>query len=316
MSLRSTAAPGCGCVSAAPDTLRLVARVAILGRPTATNGRLLASWRELGIDVSLVDPLRALDLLGAGDVAVARIDVRATLDGVEPGLELLPELMWRGVHVFNTQAALLAAHDKLVTAGALWEAGIPHPRTAQLEPGAPAPLEPPLVVKPRFGSWGRDVFRCEDDDSFRACLAEIADRPWFRRHGALLQELLPTSGRDLRVLVAHGAAVGVATRIAAPGEWRTNVSLGGRLEPATADPATLALALAAARAIGADLVTADLLPLPSGGYIVLELNGAGEFDPGYGLGGRDVDADLACALGLLRSETIRPWPAASALRER
>jgi glutathione synthase/RimK-type ligase-like ATP-grasp enzyme len=48
------------------------------------------------------------------------------------------------------------------------------------------------------------------------------------------------------------------------------------------------LALAAARAIEADLVGVDLLPTPDGGYVVIELNGAVEFNEEYALDGGDV----------------------------
>jgi hypothetical protein len=59
------------------------------------------------------------------------------------------------------------------------------------------------------------------------------------------------------------------------------------------------LAAAAAAAIGADLVGVDLLPLPGGGYTVIELNGAVEFDEDYSLPGGDVYRDAAAALGVL-----------------
>ena len=49
-----------------------------------------------------------------------------------------------------------------------------------------------------------------------------------------------------------------------------------------------ALALAAARAVGADLVGIDLLPDGEGGYVVLELNGAVEFTQDYSLREGDV----------------------------
>src|SRR5205814_4316984 len=87
---------------------------------------------------------------------------------------------------------------------------------------------------------------------------------------------------DLRVVVAAGSVVGAARRVAAPGEWRTNVSLGGRSEPAEPPPLACKLAIAAAGAIGADLVGVDLLPTRSG-FVVAELNGAVDFRPWYAL---------------------------------
>ena len=76
--------------------------------------------------------------------------------------------------------------------------------------------------------------------------------------------------------------IGAVKRIARPGEWRTNVALGAvrvRVDPS---PAACELAIAAAAAIGADLVGVDLLPTGPGRYVVLELNGAVDFAPVYG----------------------------------
>jgi hypothetical protein len=63
--------------------------------------------------------------------------------------------------------------------------------------------------------------------------------------------------------------------------------------------AARAVALAAANAVGADLVGVDLLPLRYGSYTVLELNGAVEFTVDYGLDGGDMFEDAARALGLV-----------------
>lgn len=78
------------------------------------------------------------------------------------------------------------------------------------------------------------------------CLETIKDRAWSRRHGAIVQELVPSAGRDLRVIVAGGRVVGAAERVAAVGEWRTNVSLGGTLEPARLSEDAAELAATAA----------------------------------------------------------------------
>ncbi len=88
--------------------------------------------------------------------------------------------------------------------------------------------------------------------------------------------------------------------MAAAGEWRTNISLGGRLESADPPPEAVAEAERAARALAIDLAGVDLLPWDDD-WVVLELNGAADFDERYSLGGRDVHAEIARALALGRT---------------
>jgi RimK family alpha-L-glutamate ligase len=276
------------------------------GEANLTNGVLAARWRTLGIPAEVVRPTDARARLAIGDVAIARMDVAASLDGVEPGLLQLFLLERAGLDVRNAAPALLAVHDKLRTARLLTANGLPHPRTGLVrDPEEPLPLPAPLVLKPRFGSWGRDIVRCRSEREARGALRKLAGRPWFRRHGALVQELIEPRGSDVRVVVAGGRVVGGIRRIAAPGEWRTNTSLGGTRARSEPDASAAALAAAAARAAGIDLVGVDLLPLRSGRYAVLELNGAVDFDGTYSLPHRDVFRDAAAALRL------QPGPAAA-----
>ncbi len=272
-------------------------RFAIVTHRASSTNLELASRPLTGRRSVLLSPVDALRSLARGDVALGRLDVRATLDGVEDGLAALALLAGRGVTVLNQPSALLAAHDKLLTARALERAGLPHPRTALLLPGAAPPaLEIPCVLKPRFGSWGRDVVLCRSRDQLVRALDELAARPWFAGHGALAQELVPPLGHDLRLVVAGGEVVGAIRRTAAAGEWRTNVALGATREQVRPPPAAVRLALAAARAIGADLVGVDLLPVGPGRYSVLELNGAVDFTAEYSPRS-DVFRDALFALG-------------------
>jgi [lysine-biosynthesis-protein LysW]--L-2-aminoadipate ligase len=273
--------------------------VRVLGSASnETTAALVRAWRALGIDAALLAAGDAGSARTGVDVVLGRLDVLRTLDGVEAGLLGLLRLEWWGVPVLNPASALVAVHDKLRTAVLLRRAGLPHPRTAHLRGAGPVPLAPPLVLKPRFGSWGRDVFLCRDGADVARTIAAVGDRPWFRRHGALVQALVPPAGRDLRIVVAGGEVVGASERVARPGEWRTNVSLGGSLRPVEPPPGSRSLAVAAAVAVGADLVGVDLVPLASGGHVVLELNGAVDFDERYSLHDGDVYAEAARALGL------------------
>ena len=94
--------------------------------------------------------------------------------------------------------------------------------------------------------------------------------------------------------------VGAVERVAAPGEWRTNVSLGGSRRAVEPADGAIRLALTAAAAIDADFVGVDLIPV-DGGHLVLELNGAAEFDHAYDLPEGDVYLDAARALALAPS---------------
>ena len=139
-------------------------------RVTPTNTRLGA----------VLTPAQALTRLGRGDVALGRLDVLPSLDGVEPGLWALDRLAASGVTVLNGSRTLVAAHDKLATSTAMFAAGIPHPRTKHLAPWLPLPeLEPPIVFKPRFGSWGRDVVRCDDGEAIDRALEALQSLPWY-----------------------------------------------------------------------------------------------------------------------------------------
>ncbi len=266
-------------------------------RSTPTNAR-------LGL---VLTPAEAVTRLRAGDVALGRLDVLSSLDGIEVGWWALETLERRGVIVLNDGPSLARAHDKLATAHALAEAGVAHPLTVHIAPWLPLPeLEPPLVLKPRFGSWGRDVIRCDTAAELDRAIWETRRRAWFNATGGVLQQLVPPIGHDLRLIVAGGCVVGAVSRYAAPGEWRTNVALGARRVPVVPPPEAEALALAAAYAVGGDLVGIDLLPTRDGGWVVLEVNGAADFTAAYSLGEEVFSAVHRALLGLM------PQPAATA----
>jgi [lysine-biosynthesis-protein LysW]--L-2-aminoadipate ligase len=270
-------------------------------RATDSNCALVeAGWPEASS--SLLSPAQALALLEPGDVALARLDVKPTLDGVERGIRLLGRLAAKGVRVLNPPSAILACHDKLLTARALKRAGLPHPATAYAAPGQAldSELQPPVVVKPRFGSWGAGITLCRDDQELAACLLGLAGEPWFERQGALVQELVTPLGYDLRLIVAGDEVVGAIERVAAAGEWRTNVALGATRRRVAPDAHAKHLALAAAAAVGGDFVGVDLLPTAGMDYVVLEINAAVDFTAEYSLGGEVC----ACALEALASGDV------------
>src|SRR4051794_3937287 len=129
-------------------------RLGIVAQQASEANLALAAVALPGIAVELMRPAEALLRLHPGDLALGRLDVLPSVDGVEPGFWALAELERRGVTVLNGPVVLANCHDKLATARVLEAAGLPHPRTGFLAHGFPLPaLETPTVVKPRLGSW-------------------------------------------------------------------------------------------------------------------------------------------------------------------
>ena len=154
-------------------------------RRSATNKR-SSPPRAHGVSTrGLVEPRRALSLLEPGDLALARLDVREGLDGIESGTGELERLAAGGVDVRNPPAALVVAHDKLLTARTLRLAGLPHPHTTLVSPAVPARVpELPVVLKPRFGELGaRRRALLDGRGARRRAPLGLQRKPWFREHG-------------------------------------------------------------------------------------------------------------------------------------
>jgi [lysine-biosynthesis-protein LysW]--L-2-aminoadipate ligase len=275
---------------------RLPANVWVVaeGQSTVTNELLVGALHERGVPAELVRPAELSGLARLGDIVLGRLDVRPTLDGVEDGIWELRRVERMGIHVLNPAPSLVACHDKLQTVLRLAAAGVTQPATSHVDwSEPPRRVRVPVVVKPRFGSWGKDVFLCESQAELKQCLRQLRRRGWFRRQGALVQTYVPSLGFDLRVVVAGGEVVGAVQRVPPPGEWRTNIALGGTRLPVTPPAEASALATGAAAAVDGDLVGVDLLPRADGGYVVLEVNGAVDFTSEYSPAGRDIFDSVA-----------------------
>ena len=246
---------------------------------SSTNVELVArGWPDA--DSMLLEPQAALRQLRRGDVALNRLDVLPTLNGVEEGLWIVGQLEANGVRVLES-------------------GGLPHPRTARLTRTRDAAgFHYPVVAKPRFGSWGRDVVICADASELARYLAASLTKSWGRA-GAIVQEFIHHAEGDLRLVVAGGQVVGSASRRPRAREWRTNVALGAAIEPTSPDPLACEIAVSAARTLALDLAGIDLAPTDDG-YVVIEVNGAVEFRPLYSQ--RDVFA--AAMAGLARRHLL------------
>src|SRR5947199_9554728 len=88
-----------------------------------------------------------------------------------------------------------------------------------------------------------------------------------------VQRAIDDGGCDGRAVVVGGRVLGAIERRAPAPAWKTNLARGGRARTVTLSPERTELALAAARAVGADYAGVDLLPARDGTVYVVEVNG-------------------------------------------
>ena len=209
--------------------------------------------------------------LFAADAVLARIIPNGSLEQIIFRVDALHWLEERGVPVMNAPRAIERTVDKFYTSALLERAGLATPQTVVCE-GSDAAMAAframgDVIVKPLFGSMGLGMMRVSDEDTaWRVCRALDAIRAVY-----YLQRAIAHEGRDIRVFVV-GDRVLAAIERRAPG-WRTNLARGGTARAIALPAEWEAMALCAARAVGADYAGVDLLPARDGTVYVLEVNG-------------------------------------------
>jgi RimK family alpha-L-glutamate ligase len=227
------------------------------------------------------------------DIVMARIIPSGSLDQIIYRVDALHWLEARGVCVINSPRAIERCVDKFYTTALLDTAGLPVPETVtcqSLEDAMPVLREwQRAIIKPLFGSMGHGMVRVEDPETgFRVLRSLDQIRAVFH-----LQRVVEHDGYDVRVLVAKGDVLGAIQRYAPPGEWRTNIALGGTATPVVPKDEWRRLALHACDVVGADYAGVDLLPSRNGRTFVLEINAIPAWQGLQQATGLDVAALLA-----------------------
>jgi RimK family alpha-L-glutamate ligase len=195
-----------------------------------------------------------------------------SFEAVTRRLGILHALRELGVRVWNDARAIERCVDKSMTSFLLGRAGIPTPATWTVETAADASAivereasRGPLVLKPLFGSQGRGlklIHRLED----LPAPEEVQEVYYLQRFVGN-----ETGGyHDYRVLVSGGRALAAMRRRGT--SWVTNMKRGAKAEAVELDDRFGALAVAAARAVGADFCGVDVIVPPGGEPQILEVN--------------------------------------------
>ena len=190
-----------------------------------------------------------------------------------------------GVPVFNSAETIRLCDNKGETALALAAHGIPTPKTliapmtfegvgytkTDFVKKACHALGFPLVIKELYGSFGEQVYLVNGEKEALDRVASLGSRPF------LFQALIAESfGRDVRANVVGDRVVAAMLRTGKNGDFRSNIGSGGRGEGFRLSPEGERLAVAAARAVGADFAGVDLL-FSKNGFTVCEVNSNPQF---------------------------------------
>lgn len=170
-----------------------------------------------------------------------------------------------GKRIFPRGSTYRFAQDKIKQTALFQLLGVPHPRTRifygkRQKASIGLHFSFPFIAKiPRGSAMGRGVFCITDEEALQRYCALTPV--------AYIQEYLPTD-RDVRVVVIGGKAVHAYWRIAVYGDFRTNISGGGRIRLDSVPDRAIALAESTAVRCGWDDVGLDLLPFGDRWYVL------------------------------------------------
>ena len=196
-------------------------------------------------------------------------------------LYLAQMLEKKGLRLFNSARAVELCDDKAKTFIELESAGIRQPRTI------PAPftfsnisrddkaffieeaelLGYPLVVKECFGSFGQQVYLVKNEGELLKTVSALGAKPF------IMQEFIASSaGRDIRINVVGNEAVSAMLRYSENGDFRSNLTIGGKSQPYEASKEQKYLAVKACHALGLDFAGVDVMFGENDEPIICEVN--------------------------------------------
>lgn len=252
---------------------------------------LLAGFRARSVQVTLIDDRKLVfDLHRVPDVDV----VLERCINHSRALHALRLLESAGVRCLNSYHVAQVCGDKILTAVALREHGVPQPeaRVAFTDESALQAIEEigyPVVLKPAVGSWGRLLAKVNDREAAEAILEHKRILGSYHHSIFFVQKYIDKPGRDLRCFVVGDRCIAAIYRTSP--HWKTNTALGGVASGAPVTAELGELAVNAARAVGGGMVGVDVLESDDG-LLVNEVNYTMEFSNSIDTTGVDIPGHI------------------------
>jgi gamma-F420-2:alpha-L-glutamate ligase len=256
------------------------------------NRRLVESLADLGIPATIYHPDKFDVIVGKNtgygikyngqEFDMPELVLTRTGSGTTEFITaIVRQFQEENVRCINSSLSVEIAKDKMRSHQLLASHGLPIPNTMLVR----FPVEVdivdnmigwPCIVKVISGSYGEGIYLCENKTSFKKMMEFVGnlDTPKI----LLVQEYVDAKpGEDLRVFVVGGKVLGAMKRHAPEGDFRANISAGGRGEPFEVNSEIDYLAREAARICGLQIAGIDLL-FDKDGYKICEANSAPGFE--------------------------------------
>lgn len=262
--------------------------IAITDPEDWTARALINAAKEKGFSPSVLDlrtaevgvssgTLESAALFKTGEIMLSDLDALIVRDvgagafeGVSFRFDILRELEADGVTVINSPEAIQNAANKYHASYLLARAGLPVPESIAVQ-SVEAALRVisrfgDAIIKPVFGYKGKDIARVKegkisfsDKKAGPASVEETLEKLLEERGMLYIQEFIENPGRDIRVFVVGGTAIGAIYRKAAAGSWVNNLSQGGSSDRCVLTDEQKEIAEKASLAIGTTFAGIDII---------------------------------------------------------
>jgi len=249
--------------------------------------RLVEAAKSRGHEVQVVDTLRCYMNITSSNPTVyykrKGVKERLEFDAVIPrigasittyGTAVLRQFEVGNVYAINESIAITRSRDKLRAHQLLARKGVDMPITgyANRADATEDLIEfvghAPLIVKVINSTQGKGVLLAETDKAAESLINAFRDL----ETEFLVQEFIKEAGgADIRCFVIGDKVIAAMERKAMPGEFRSNLHMGGSATVIKLKPEERALAINAAKVMGLDLAGVDIVR-STRGPLVLEVN--------------------------------------------
>jgi len=202
--------------------------------------------------------------------------IRGSIGKYRSTMDLVSQLEKIGIFCINHRETMETCSDKYRTILKLADSGLPSPKTALLQSEDTIDLaiesvggKFPLIVKTLTGSKGIGVLFTESLRSLKSFLQMV----WKINpdEELILQQFIETD-HDLRVHVLGDEVIAAMKRYVIPGDFRSNFSLGGKVEEVKLNIEEEELCIKAAKAVRASWAGVDFLKDKKGNIYIIEIN--------------------------------------------